>query len=226
MKRLGPILLGAVIALYMLFVTLGAMMPGQTAQLDQTPKTTTVLLAGGVIHYDFLLPLNDVTRARLSWLGNAGVALDHPEAKWLVVGWGARDFYTTVGSYTDLRARTIWRGLTGDTSVMRIDLAGALSTQSDHLPVMLSGAQYGALLDQIEASFAQADNTQPLEIDGLSGTDVFFPARGQFNFMTTCNVWIGQTLRAAGVRFGIWTPLPISVSLSHNVFQRPENQKP
>ena len=34
-----------------------------------------------------------------------GIALDHPEARWLVLGWGARDFYTTVGTYSDVTAR-------------------------------------------------------------------------------------------------------------------------
>jgi uncharacterized protein (TIGR02117 family) len=219
-KRACLALLG-IVALYLMCVVVGALVAGRMADVDQGPKTTEVLLVGGVIHYDFLLPLNDVTRAQFDWLADTGVNMDHPRAEWVVIGWGARDFYTATGSYTDLRARTIWRGLTGDSSVMRVDLAGDLSDAVDPLTVAFSDAQYAAFLDQIEDSFAQGAGTVPLEIVGLSGFDRFFEAKGRFTFFNTCNVWVGQTLRAAGVEFGMWTPLPTSVSLSHFLYQRP-----
>jgi uncharacterized protein (TIGR02117 family) len=219
-KRASLALLG-IVALYLMIVLLGALVTGRMTDVDHEPKTTKVLLVGGVIHYDFLLPMNDMTRARFGWLANAGVDMDHPRAEWLVIGWGAHDFYTATGDYTDLRARTIWRGLTGDSAVMRVDLAGYLPDALDPLTVAFSDAQYSAFLDQIENSFAQGVGTKPLDNVTLSGSDRFFAATGNFNFFNTCNVWVGQSLRAAGVKFGAWTPLPASISLSHFLYQRP-----
>lgn len=217
-KHLGLALLAATVACFMVSATVGAMMPGKTTEISGHPKTTEIRLIGGAIHYDFLLPLNTTTRTKLGWLADAGVALDHPDARWLVVGWGAHGFYTTVGRYTDVRPGAVWRGLTGDTSVMRIDLAGEISDPSTTLSVSLSDAQYAALLEHIENSFANGAATPPLQIEGLSDFDHFFAAKGRFNIANTCNVWIGQSLRAAGLKFGLWTPLSQTVQISHTLY--------
>jgi hypothetical protein len=43
---------------------------------------------------------------------------------------------------------------------------------------------------------------------------VFYEANSHFSIFRTCNVWIAEVLRGAGVPMGIWTPTPYSVSLS------------
>ena len=62
-------------------------------------------LVRGPIHYDFLLPLTAATRDSFAFLREAGFELNHPDAKWLVIGWGAKDFYTTAGTYKDVNLR-------------------------------------------------------------------------------------------------------------------------
>ena len=49
---------------------------------------------------------------------------------------------------------------------------------------------------------------------GFTDTDRFFEARGRFRIFRTCNTWISRILRAAGLRFGIWTPTRYAVTLS------------
>jgi hypothetical protein len=41
-----------------------------------------------------------------------------------------------------------------------------------------------------------------------------FPAQGRFSLLRTGKVWLGETLRAAGIPFGLWTPANWSVTLS------------
>jgi hypothetical protein len=77
----------------------------------------------------------------------------------------------------------------------------------------LSEAQFDALLTETAAAFS---STTRLDRPGLTGTDAFFPARGHFSALRTCNVWLGETLRAAGIPFGLWTPANWSVFLSIN----------
>ncbi|MBQ0765923.1 MAG: DUF2459 domain-containing protein, partial [Sulfitobacter litoralis] len=57
------------------------------------------------------------------------------------------------------------------------------------------------------------------DVAGYTQTDGFFEAKGTFHILRTCNVWIGERLREAGIRFGIWTPMPLSVSLSFDLYQ-------
>ena len=173
----------------------------------------------GPIHYDFLLPLNDQTLEAFDFLRPHHTEMSDPNARWLLVGWGAHDFYTTVGSYSDLSTRAIWRGITGDSAVMRVDVIGELTADFPVRRLALNGDQFDALITTISDSFADA---RPLEHQGFGLTDSFYPAVGRFNILRTCNVWIGEMIRAAGLRFGVWTPLPASVSLSHFIYSREE----
>ncbi|WP_299047355.1 TIGR02117 family protein [uncultured Tateyamaria sp.] len=213
LRRLGAGLAGIVL-LYALAAALGGLWPGRTAP-PTGPKTHTVRLIHGPIHYDILLPIADARRD-LGWLAAKGIALDHPGADWLVVGWGARDFYTSTGTYLDLAPRSIWRAITGDRGVMRVDLAGTVP--ADWPALHLTDAQYRALIAGLTDSFASGAATQPMDHPGFSEWDRFFPARGRFHLFNTCNVWVGDMLRHAGIRFGIWTPTPYAVTLSWRMF--------
>lgn len=214
--------LTALISLPLIFFAaglLGALIPGPHAD-NPGPAAIEIGLLRGPIHYDILLPLNDNTLKNFAFSEHAGVPLSHPEARWLIIGWGATGFYTTVGSYSDITAPVLWDGLTGDTSVMHIDVGGEIPPTTGVTFLKISEAEFKALLASIESSFARNPEGGfiPLAIPGFRDTDAFFEARGRFHLLHTCNAWIGETLRAAGLRFGIWTPTPQSValSLSHN----------
>ncbi len=195
---------------------MGAIIPSGT----QEPEIGRhqVALISGPIHYDILIPLDTISKTAFANLSDHGVPVHHQHAKWLVFGWGARDFYTQTGGYSDLSVRSIWRGLTGDASVMRVDVLGPLSSNLNAQTIALSDTQYASLINALRNSFAPGP-LQPLPISGFTDTDMFFTAHGSFHIGRTCNVWVGEIMRAAGLRFGIWTPLPLSVRLSHRLYQ-------
>lgn len=185
----------------------GAVLPGGRADLP-SGKAETVYLLKGPIHYDILLPLSPDVQAQFRWLD---LDLTYPGADWLVVGWGGRDFYTTTGTYRDITAAAVWKGATGDASVMRVALAGAMQADWPVRAVPVSDAQFGALLQAISESFA---GQEALPVAGFSEFDAFYPAKGRFHIFRTCNVWIGEMLRQAGLPFGLWTPTPYAVTLA------------
>ena len=200
---------------YAVAAAFGGVVPNRSFTSDSSPRPYRILLVNGPIHYDMFMPI-DIARQRMGWLSAQGIALDHPRAEWLVVGWGAREFYTTVGTYADVTPQAIWRGLTGDSSVMRVTLAGSVS--DEWRAVSLTEAQMTGLVVAVTQSFSQGDRTAALNHPGFSELDRFFPARGRFHLLKTCNAWVGAMLRAAGVRFGIWTPTPYAVTLAHRRF--------
>lgn len=169
----------------------------------------TIRLAGTAIHYDFLLPTTPETRAAFGFAARAGVPVDAPGAAWILVGWGAREFYTTTGTYSDMSAGPIWSALTGDTSVLRLDVWSDIDL-GDRPGITMSAAQYTRLL----AALAGSTDRRALAHPGFTETDRFFGGTGRFDVLRTCNVWVGEMLRAAGLRFGIWTPTPQAVRLA------------
>jgi uncharacterized protein (TIGR02117 family) len=174
-----------------------------------------ILLVKGPIHYDFLLPLTAETRAQFSGISSNHPVLNDPNARWILVGWGARTFYTTVGGYRDLSLKAVWRGIFGDASVMRVDVLGPLPANLPARHLLLDNTQYAAMLKAITDSFV---DTTPIDHSGFSSSDAFYPAKGRFNLTRTCNVWVGRMIRASGRRFGSWTPIPASLTLSHRLY--------
>ena len=206
--------------LYLVAAIIGAVVPGPSDP-DSGAGTREVLLVSGPIHYDLLLPLDTLSAARFAPLIPKGINLAHPEAEWLVIGWGAQDFYAQTPTYRDLSLSTLWRGIIGDNSVLRVDIIGAIRDDLPLRRLKLTESNYARLLGNIMGTLQVGPDGLPVRLDGagFTPTDGFFMAKGRFNILRTCNVWIGEQLRAAGLRFGLWTPMPLSVSLSFDLYQ-------
>lgn len=212
-------LTGAALALPVLWFLagfLGAVIPSGGAWPAEGIR---VGLLRGPIHYDFLLPLTPETRQDFAFAaGDKGVPVTHSDARWLLAGWGSAAFYTTAGTYSDIQASAVWQAATGDRAVMRLDAWGELPDQN--IPglrwITLTPAQYATLRAGILGSFTRDAAGRPVlsAAAGFTGSDGFWLAEGRFDLFRTCNVWVGQQLRAAGLRFGLWTPTPQAVALS------------
>lgn len=200
--------------LYLMASVILPLIPGPGPDLSGSPAHRIGLLQGP-IHTDILFPLTPETRSRFAFAEAAGVPLNHPDAQWLVFGWGSAAFYTTAGTYADITASAVRTAATGDDAVIRLDALGSLPPLPNLRFLDLSDAQFQALLTQTTSAFASETR---LDHPGLTGTDAFFPAHGHFSALRTCNVWLGETFRASGIPFGLWTPANWSVTLSLDRF--------
>lgn len=196
------------VLIYLTCAVIGAFVPGQRGDAGATVGGVQIILAQGPIHYDILLPVDGQTRAIFGFVEKAGVPLDR--AQWLALGWGSAAFYTTAGRYRDVSLGAVWTAATGDAGVIRAEVYGALPDHPSLKRVRLSMAQ----LDLLRRNIRDDMGRDPLPLAGFSGTDAFFPARGRFHLLRTCNVWVGDQLTQAGLRFGVWTPTPYAVTLA------------
>ena len=202
----------ALIACYLLAAILGAVVPNDAPYRDGRPEVM-IGLAPGPIHYDFLFPLTPDLRERFAFAEAGGVPVFHPDAEWLSLGWGAEGFYTTVGTYADISLGATWNGIIGDRSVIRIEALGPVAGDIEW--IALTSAEYEALLTSIEADFVAGHPVLPVSARTASA---FFRSNGRFHLFRTCNVWVAEKLRDAGLPFGRWTPTTYSVRLSLSHF--------
>jgi uncharacterized protein (TIGR02117 family) len=127
--------------------------------------------------------------------------------RWLIFGWGERDFYLETPRWSDVDPLVVARAAIGSRhTLMHVDHLQRLWRGRDLRPITLTPAQYRALVAAIEADFAPGP-----AIRGYGPDDVFYPARGRYSAITTCNEWTGAKLRRIGVRVGVWTPAAWSV---------------
>ncbi len=130
-------------------------------------------------------------------------AYDH-----LSIGWGDRDFYLNTPTWADINLPTVTTAAIGSNRTM---------LHVDHLPrpdadgsvrrLVMRPAEYRRLAAYIQASLVTGGERR----HGYYAYDAFYTARGRYSALRTCNGWVGDALRFAGIRVGAWTPLPLTV---------------
>ena len=125
---------------------------------------------------------------------------DFPQAEYLEVGWGDRDFYMA-RDFDLLLATKAARGSTS--SVLHVvGISGALAEyfpSSEIVELRVSTQSLRPLVQLIDDSHAREGGGSVASIGpGLYGDSRFYPSRERFHLFNTCNVWTSRALRAAG----------------------------
>lgn len=204
-------------------VILGTLIPRPLVSFaERGAAQTTILVLSNPIHTDIAIPLDAAIRARFGFVEAAGAPISHPEAAWLILGWGGRAFYLETPDWADLKPMPVIKALTVDRAVMHVGVARAsLAAAPDIRAIRLDAKGYARLLDHIEQSFTRK-NGHAIAIPGAGygQSDAFFEAEGWFNALVGCNTWTAAALREAGISTGWWTPLPQLLTLSLDLHDR------
>jgi uncharacterized protein (TIGR02117 family) len=181
-----------------------------------------ILVVSNTLHTDIAIPLDDEARMTLGFLANTGLPMSHPDAQWLLIGWGGRSFYMETPTLADIKPGPTFRALTLDRSVMHVDVfADIVQDDPSVIPLDITAEGYTNLLWTISESFVRSDSgVVPIEGYAFGTTDRFYEAEGGFNALLGCNVWTSRMLRSAGVTTGLWNPLPSSLKMSLETFNR------
>ena len=219
------LLLVVIVGLYLAVAWFTAMVPRDARADAPAPGAERqVLLIQTLLHVDIAVPYEPSLLSRLPHLLQANLPIDNPNLKYVAFGWGSKAFYTSAGSYADIRPGAVFQAVTGDEAVMRTVAMGYLDPDApDVATLSLSEEAYQVLLSAIGDSFGESRSSLP----GLTigPFDAFFEAEGHFHIFNPCNQWVNDVLHKAGVRTGRWTPTTYSLmrsleELSPSNFQR------
>jgi uncharacterized protein (TIGR02117 family) len=181
---------------------------------------TDIFVCSNGVHTDFVLP---VKAAAVDWsvrfpatdFAVPIAAFDH-----VGIGWGDLDFYRTTPHWRDLRLGTAMRALVGlGRAAVHVQYRFGPGSAERCAGLRVDAAHYRALVAYIDAALSPALSPQgspatPVPGGGYGPTDDFYFARGHFSLLKSCNVWVGEGLKAAGLPTGIWTPFDFLV-LAH-----------
>lgn len=205
---------------------IGAIVPNPFVQSDDAPHTRRIYVVSNPIHTDIAVPIDAETLAAFPFLAEAGLPITHPNARWLLFGWGARSFYLETPSFADIKPGPTLKALTLDSSVMHVDVLAPLPEADPAvMAIDITDGGYARLLSAISTSFTRADGrVLPIYDYVLGSSDRFFEGEGSFTAVLGCNTWTARMLRSAGLTTGLWTPLPISLTISLGLYnQLPSN---
>ncbi len=125
---------------------------------------------------------------------------DFPDAEYLEVGWGDKDYYMTPQPHWGI---TLKAGLLPTASVLHIvGFGGSVSryfADSEVIRIELSEAGFRRLCSYIERSYARDESGRSLTLGpSLYGDGRFYLSRESYHALNTCNVWTARALREAG----------------------------
>jgi uncharacterized protein (TIGR02117 family) len=192
---------------YLMAVLTASHIP-RNANWQPAKSGITVYVATNGHHTGLVLPASE---AGVDWLQRARPEhLADPQltGRWLLFGWGDRDFYLSTPTWDEFTPRTALIAIVGSGgSLMHIDHMDAPGDAVTIRPVRLRPEEYRRLVAFIDRSFVAGG----LPIPGYGPRDLFYPARGRYSLFYTCNSWTADALAAAGVRVALWTPFESGV---------------
>lgn len=205
--RRALLLLGGLPALYLLAALIGALIPLNRDWREAGAGTTVYLRSNG-IHTDIVMP---AVAEGLDWRPYfpARDFGDPPaETHWFGFGAGERHAYLETPTWGDITPRTLWSALAGGERVLHVDRTEVPG--DDLVAIRLRPEEYRRLWAAIRASLALSPQGRPQRIDhrGYGPDDAFYRTVGRASAINTCNQWVADQLRLAGIKVSLWAPFP------------------
>ena len=176
----------------------------------------TIYIVSSAVHADIIIPKEALSETQTSKFQNAlnraNFADDISNITHIAFGWGDRGFFLNTQTWDDLTLSTAAKAVfyPSDT-VMHIDHI-LPRYYADKVSLTLNINQFKNLITFISSSFETDENQEIIHVENFaySSSDAFFVAKGSYHLLNTCNTWVAQALRSAGVKVPWLAPLPKS----------------
>lgn len=201
--------LAAIVTLVLLTSWIGSAIarnPRWTEPLPDAPGVVTIMIGTNGVHTELVLPL---VTAQKDWRSTFP-ATDVPAARdepftHIAVGWGEHEVFLNTPTWADLRPAAALNAMIGGDPLLHVAHYIRPAPGPDNRPLRLRPAEYARLVARIIAALPPDHRRR--RYPGYADHDVFYAARGTYDWRQTCNQWTADTLAAAGVRIGLWSPL-------------------
>jgi len=166
--------------------------------MDAPPENeqgNTIYLVSHGWHAGIILLRADISES--IWPATVGF----PDAQYLEIGWGDRDYYQTQDPHLGLILKA---ALLPTASVLHIvgfnEPVQSYFPYSEIIKIELSSAGFEYLIYRIAASFTMDETGNTILLgQGLYGNSRFYLSRETYHLFSTCNVWTARVLQAAGL---------------------------
>lgn len=168
------------------------------------PGVVEIMVGSNGIHTELVLPLVTPEKDWRPVFPAADLAVPDRPFTHVAVSWGEHEVFLNTPTWWDLRPITVLRiiGVGGD-GLLHVAHYVRPAPSTDNRPLRLTSAEYRRLVAAIERALPQGPRVVH---PGYGPHDVFYEAPGRYTITNTCNQWTSDTLAAAGVRTGWWTP--------------------
>lgn len=195
--------LAVAIGLFMLACWIGSAIP-RNAGWTEPERGVEIMVETNGVHTAIVMPL--VTPHK-DWHGDFPAAdLPGPARPYthVSVSWGEREVFLNTPAWSDLSLPTAFRAAAGGDGLLHVAHYVRPTPSATARTLRLRPAEYARLVRAIEAQVRPPAERRAYR--GYENWDVFYDAPGRYHLGNTCNQWTSDTLAAAGVKTGWWTP--------------------
>jgi uncharacterized protein (TIGR02117 family) len=193
----------ALFAAYGLAGWIGSSIP-RNGNWHEPDDGVMIMVETNGVHTALVVPLVTSERDWRPIFPASEIAASSAEYTHIAISWGEKQVFLYTPTWWDLRPWTVARivGIGGD-GVLHVAHYIRPAPADDIRPLRLTHEQYARLVAAIDRSLPKNPRVR---YPGYGAQDVFYDAPGHYTAATTCNQWTSNTLAAAGVRVGAWTP--------------------
>ena len=213
LRRLGPRIwrparwiagaVGVAIALFLLTAWIGSSIP-RNGDWREPERGVEIMVETNGVHTALVLPLVTAERDWGRVFPPGDIARPDRPYTHVSISWGERQVFLETPTWWDLKASTVLRiaGVGGE-GLLHVAYYVRPAPAEDIRPLRLTRAEYRRLLAAIDRAMTRGEWVAHR---GYDDYDAFYEAPGRYTVRNTCNQWTSDTLAAAGVRTGWWTP--------------------
>src|SRR5438128_8663958 len=126
---------------------------------------------------------------------------DFPDAAFVEVAWGDRDFYMADRGSAWLAVKAAF--LTSGSVLHVVGFSGPFEAhvpRNDVVELEVSRRGFDAMTRLFHEEYQRDEQSRPVRLaPGLYGASWFYLARNRYHLFNTCNAWVARALRAAGL---------------------------
>ena len=196
--------LAAFVALFFLTVWIGSSIP-RNAGWQEPQDGVTIMVETNGVHTALVVPLVTPERDWRPIFPASDVAASGLPYTHVSISWGERQVFLETPTWWDLRPGTVLRiiGIGGE-GILHVSHYVRPAPNKDLRPLRLTRAEYARLVAAIDRAVPSGKR---ISHPGYGVQDVFYDTGGRYTVRNTCNQWTSNTLAAAGVKTGWWTPM-------------------
>jgi uncharacterized protein (TIGR02117 family) len=169
--------------------------PNRLAAEAPPPGIRSVFVVAHRYHTGLAFHARDVPEA--AWPARR----DHPEAEFVVYGWGARDYYPRDDPGVSLALRALFTPSPSTLNVMPI--AGSLPRtflDSEIVELRVPDAGFQRMVDFVRETYELDAQGRAIPIpSGVRHQGRFYASPGTFHAFENCNTWVARALARAGL---------------------------
>lgn len=202
------LILVGLIAMYLIFAFTLPLISVNSDHKQPEQGVKIFVLSNGV-HTDIAVPVKSKYRDWTTSFPKDSFHVSNDLHSFLGFGWGDKGFYLYTPEWSDLKASTALKAVSGlGGTAMHVTYLKEKTKESEKCRIFnITPEEYKKLTAYIEESFVR-ENDKFIKIDhpGYGNNDRFYEAKGKYSLFKTCNTWTNRGLKNSGLKTGLWTP--------------------